>query len=407
MRRIDELLAEPALPADSPTARPLRDVRGALEIREASFSYDGQHATLVDVNVTLAPGSRVAVVGASGSGKSTLLGLLTGALVPDRGAVLLDGNDRREVTAASWRAQLAVVPPETFLFSGSVADNIRLGRPEASDAEIHEAARAAQLHQDVVSSLARGYDTLVGERGAGLSSGQRQRIALARALLRRAPILLLDEATSALDPRTEGEFVRSLAKVAPGRTVVSVTHRLATAVDADCIVVLREGHLVQRGSHAELIADGVGEYARLWFHQHGFGLNGHSATVTPARLREIPLFKALPLALRERLASEFVTRTLPPGEIVIAQGEAADAFFIVVRGTLDVSTAERHLGTLEDGDSFGEIALLTPSQRTATVRTRTECVLLELAREHFERLLAQAPEVDSALRELAATRVDV
>jgi ATP-binding cassette subfamily B protein len=404
MRRIDELLAEPPLPPDRPTAHPLSGVHGSLELRDVDFSYDGQRPTLVGLNLAIAAGKRVAVVGASGSGKSTLLGLLTGSLEPDRGAVLLDDHDRREVTSASWRAQLAVVPPQTFLFSGTVADNIRLGRPGASDDEIQAAARAARLHYDIVSSLPDGYATLVGEHGANLSSGQCQRIALARALLRQAPILLLDEATSALDPRTEAEFIWSLAEVAHGRTVISVTHRLATAVDADCVVVLREGRLVQQGSHAELMADSSGEYARLWAHQHGFAIDGHSASVSPARLREIPLFESLPLALLERLAGDFVTRSVPPDKVVIAQGEAADTFFIVVRGIVDVSNTEQRLATLQDGDSFGEIALLAHVPRTATVRTRTECTLLALAGEHFQRLLSEAPEVESAIRELAAAR---
>jgi ATP-binding cassette subfamily B protein len=406
MRRVDELLAASPLPADRPTARALSDVRGTLELREVSFSYDERQPTLANLCLSIPAGTRLAVVGASGSGKSTLLGLLTGTLEADGGVVSLDGHDRTDVTAASWRAQMAVVPPQTFLFGGSVADNIRLGRPDASDAEIQEAATAAQLHQDIVSSLPDGYATLVGEHGANLSSGQAQRIALARALLRQAPILLLDEATSSLDPRTEAEFTRSLAEVAHGRTVVSVTHRLGTTVDADCIVVLREGHLVQQGSHAELMAAETGEYARLWAHQHGFGLDGHSASVVPERLREIRMFATLPLALLERLASEFVTRTVSAGQVVIAEGEAADSFFIIVRGTVDVSSAEQQLSTLQDGDSFGEIALLAGSRRTATVRTRTECVLLALASEHFQRLLAEAPEVESTIRGLAAARAD-
>jgi ATP-binding cassette subfamily B protein len=404
MRRVDEVLAEQPLPADSPTALTLSDVRGSLELRQASFGYEGRQSTLVDLNLAIPAGTRLAVVGASGSGKSTLLGLLTGALEPDRGAVLLDGHDRREVLTASWRAQMAVVPPQTFLFSGSVADNIRLGRPAASDADLRDAARAAQLHLDIVSNLPDGYDTQVGEHGANLSSGQAQRIALARAILRQAPILLLDEATSSLDPRTEAEFMRALAEVARGRTVVSVTHRLGTVVDADCIAVLRGGRLVQQGSHVELLEDEAGEYARLWAHQHGFGLDGRSASVTPERLREIPLFRTLPLTLLEGLAGEFVTRTAPSGEVVIAEGELADTFFIIVRGTVDVSAAERHLATLHDGDAFGEIALLGDIPRTATVRTRTECVLLALDIEHFQQLLAEAPEVASAVRDMAAAR---
>jgi ATP-binding cassette subfamily B protein len=412
LRRSDELLAEPLSPGDPPQARPLAAVRGGIQLRGVSFSHDGRRPALIDLSLTIPAASRVAIVGASGSGKSTLLGLLMRSLDPDRGVVLLDGQDARGATRASWQAQLGVVPAETFLFTGTVAENIRLGRPDASDDEVQAAARAAQIHA-FLAGLPDGYASQVGERGASLSTGQRQRIALARAVLRRPAILLLDEATSALDPRTEADFNVALDGLAHGRTVVSVTHRLGAAVDADRIFVLRDGRLVQLGSHAELLADPGGEYARLWAHQHGFGLRGDGesarADVRPERLREIPLFSTVSTPVLERLASQFLTRHVPSGQVVVTQGEPADNFYLIVRGSVDVvfvepSGGEHVLATLEDGDAFGEIALLERGRRMATVRTRTDCVLLSLAGEHFERLLALAPELEVAIRDLAAAR---
>jgi ATP-binding cassette subfamily B protein len=413
MRRIDELLAEQSVTPDAADATPLESVTGEIELRDVYFSHDNRQPTLTAISLRIPPRSRVAIVGASGSGKSTLLGVMMGSLDPDRGAVLVDGHELRGVQRASWQAQISVVLAEAFLFGGTVADNIRLGRPGATEAEIEAAAHAAQVHDDIISSMPDGYATDVGERGARLSTGQRQRIALARALLRQAPILLLDEATSALDVRTEAEFNHVLASLAYGRTVISVTHRLGAAIDADTIVVLREGRLVQQGTHTQLVADADGDYARLWAHQHGFGLQGDGiatrARVQPERLREIPLFKPLSLSALVRLADDFVTHYFTAGQVVLKQGDPGDDFYVVVRGSLDVVFSqpdgeEVALTTLEDGDLFGELALLEHVPRTATVRTRTECVLLSLAREHFERLLAQAPEVAAAIRDLATAR---
>jgi len=217
------------------------------------------------VSLQLAPGRTLGVVGPTGAGKSTLLRLLLRHHAPDRGRVQWNGVDLRDYTLAALRAAVAWVPQEAFLFSASVADNIALARPDASRAEIEQAAKLAAVHDDILR-LPRGYDTPVGERGVALSGGQRQRVAIARALLAGAPLLLLDDALSAVDTDTETRILAHLREARVGRTVVIVSHRLSAVADADHVVVLREGRVAEQGSHAQL-ASGHGWYARQWQYQ--------------------------------------------------------------------------------------------------------------------------------------------
>ena len=211
------------------------------------------------------PGQTVAVVGPSGSGKSTIGRLLFRFYDVTGGAVLIDGQDLRDVTQASLRAQIGMVPQDTVLFNDTIYYNIAYGRPEASRAEVEAAARAAQIH-DFISRLPQGYDTTVGERGLKLSGGEKQRVGIARTLLKDPPILILDEATSALDTETERGIQDSLRAMGLGRSVITIAHRLSTVVDADLIVVLDHGRVVEKGTHEALLAAG-GRYARMWARQ--------------------------------------------------------------------------------------------------------------------------------------------
>jgi ATP-binding cassette, subfamily B, bacterial len=351
----------------------------------------------------------VALVGRSGSGKSTILSLLARFYDPHEGAVTVNGEDVRHVTQDSLHTRMAVVLQETVLFAGTVRDNIGLARPDATDAEIEAAAKAAQIHDDI-RSWPHGYATAIGEGGLRLSGGQRQRIALARALLRNPDILLLDEATSALDPETEAAFNRVLAALARERTVISVTHRLATVAHADQIVVIDAGEVVERGTHGELLAL-EGTYHRLWHQQSGFvvSADGRSAAITPARLSEIPLFADLDDTLRAEICDGFVSERCAEGAIIVEQDEPGDAFYIIVRGRVSVSRTTpggtvQPLRVLEDGDFFGEIALLHDIRRTSTVRALEPTLLLVLTRPHFLRLLDAAPGVRRTLEAAAATR---
>jgi ATP-binding cassette subfamily B protein len=207
-------------------------------------------------------GEMVALVGPSGAGKSTLLHLLTRLYDPIRGCIAFDGFNLRYVTQESLRAQIGVVFQESILFNTTIRENIRMGKPGASDAEVEAMAQIAEIHSFIVS-LPSGYDTVVGKQGGLLSGGQKQRIAIARALLRDPTLLLLDEATSALDPEVEAALISNLKNVTKGRTILMVTHRLASAMGADRILVLDQGRIVEHGRHSELLARGD-RYARLW-----------------------------------------------------------------------------------------------------------------------------------------------
>jgi ATP-binding cassette subfamily B protein/subfamily B ATP-binding cassette protein MsbA len=234
---------------------------------ELWFGYEPGRPVLRGVSFEARPGQVVAVVGPTGAGKSTLAGLLPRFFDPDRGSVLLDGRDLRDVRLETVRASVSLVLQESFLFPFSIAENIAYGRPGASPEEIEAAARAANAHE-FVSQLPDGYDTLVGERGATLSGGERQRVAIARALLKDAPVLVLDEPTSALDAETERSLLGALERLMAGRTTLVIAHRLSTIRRADQILVLRAGEIIERGSHDELIALG-GAYARMHAIQHG------------------------------------------------------------------------------------------------------------------------------------------
>ena len=259
--RLFELLDSPPEITDAPGARPLAAVRGAVALDGVSFGYADGQPILTDVSLTAAPGETVALVGPSGAGKTTLLHLIPRFYDPDAGAVRIDGVDLREATVESVRQSVALVAQDVQLFGVSLGDNIRYGRLDATDAEVEAAARAAHAH-GFISALPEGYDTPVGERGVKLSGGQRQRVSIARALLKDPPILLLDEATSALDAESEAAVQDALAELMEGRTTFVIAHRLATVRDADRIVVLDAGRVVETGTHESLVAAG-GLYASL------------------------------------------------------------------------------------------------------------------------------------------------
>jgi len=409
MRRIDELLAEPVSVRDSPDASPAPRLANELRLDRVSFSYGGAHRHLDDVSIRIPAGHSVALVGGSGSGKSTILNLMMRFYDPQHGSVTLDGRDLRNVTQQSLLAQIGLVSQETILFDTTIRENIRLARPGASDGEVEAAARATEIH-DFILSLPQGYETTVGERGGHLSGGQRQRLALARAVLREPAILILDEATSALDPATEAAIQATLERLARARTVVAVTHRLATAVDADAIVVLDRGRVVERGTHDELLAKG-GVYHRLRQHQSGFVVSedGQRAEVEGRRLAAIPVFARLVETHLATIAARFVTERYPRGKRLIEEGDPGDKLYIIVRGSVEVRQrdpdgAERQVAVLTDGDVFGEVALLEDVPRTATIVTRTPCLMLTLGRQQFEKILAAEPELRIAFERMAAAR---
>lgn len=247
---------------DSPDAVAITETKGALQFDNVSFGYSTERPVLVDINLHIAPNQIVALVGGTGAGKSTLLSLVPRFYDPTSGSVALDGRDLRKITKKSLRAQIGMVLQDTLLFSTTVRENIAYGRPGATEEEIVVAAQRAQA-DEFIRQLPNGYQSLVGERGGHLSVGQRQRIGIARAFLKNAPILLLDEPTSALDPTTEAAIMETIKELMRGRTTLIVTHRLATIHNVDQIVVLERGRIVEQGRGPELVARG-GVYAKLY-----------------------------------------------------------------------------------------------------------------------------------------------
>jgi ATP-binding cassette, subfamily B, heavy metal transporter len=259
------LLHEPAEIVDRPGAKTLRVRKGEIKFENVSFAYDPERPILKNVSFEVPAGKMVAIVGPSGAGKSTISRILFRFYEISRGKVLIDGQNIRDVTQASLRATIGMVPQDTVLFNDTIEYNIRYGKPDASSAEVREAARLAQIHEFIVT-LPQGYDSLVGERGLKLSGGEKQRVAIARTILKSPPILMLDEATSALDSHTEKEIQDALERVAENRTSLVIAHRLSTVVHADNIIVLDHGEIVEHGTHLELLAKG-GLYASLWARQ--------------------------------------------------------------------------------------------------------------------------------------------
>ena len=250
---------------DAPGAPPLRVSAGAIEFDDVHFSYDARRPILRGVSFSVPPGETVAIVGASGAGKSTISRILFRFYDIQSGSVRVDGQDVRAVRQGSLRAAIGIVPQDTVLFNDTILYNLAYGRPEASRAEIEEAARLAHIH-DFIEGLPDGYDSVVGERGLKLSGGEKQRIAIARTILKRPRILMFDEATSALDSRTEKEIQANIRELSRDRTTLMIAHRLSTIIDADQILVLEGGRIIERGRHgALLIRDG--RYAEMWWRQ--------------------------------------------------------------------------------------------------------------------------------------------
>ena len=265
MDKMFELMGVQTEVSDKLDAQSLQVTSGEVTFEDVNFGYVDNREILNNVNFKVSAGETVAIVGPSGAGKSTISRILTRFYDTKGGRVLIDGQDIRDVTQASLRANIGIVPQDTVLFNDSILYNIRYGRVDASVHEIIEAAKMAQIH-DFVISLPEGYESAVGERGLKLSGGEKQRVAIARAILKNPKILLFDEATSALDSQTEKEIQKALRIVSRDRTAVVIAHRLSTIVDADVIIVMDSGQIVERGRHEELLAAN-GRYAAMWRRQ--------------------------------------------------------------------------------------------------------------------------------------------
>ena len=404
MSRIDALLAMAPQVKESAGVIEAPPCLGAIEFRNVSFGYSRAQPILRGVSLSIPAGASVAFVGASGSGKSTMLNLLLRFYDPDSGSISVGGQDIRGYSLTSWRRRLGPVFQESLLFNQPLIENIRMARPDAPVEEIEGAARDAEIH-NFIRTLPEGYRMPAGERGGRLSGGQRQRISIARAILRNPDVLLLDEATSALDPGTESAINATIRRLAQGRTCISVTHRLAGAANADIVFVFERGRVVESGTHIELLRRG-GPYASLWHKQHGFEVSGDgsNATVRPERLAKIPLLSSVRNAYLAEIAPMFRSETFRAGEDIVVEGDSSGSFYIVVRGRVEVLQGNSRIASLEDGDYFGEIALLTGSARIATVRALTRCTCIALDKESFDAFLMQSPGLKQQISQVAAER---
>ncbi|MBO1040357.1 ABC transporter transmembrane domain-containing protein [Brucella pituitosa] len=259
--------------ADRPNAKSVARLKGDIEYRDVTFGYNSERPIFDGLNMTINAGETIAFVGSSGAGKTTICSLLPRFYEVNGGAILVDGIDIRDMTLKSLRSNIGIVSQDVFLFAGTIRENIAYGRLDASDQEIADAARRARLDA-VIAAMPEGYDTVIGERGVKLSGGQKQRLAIARIFLRNPPILILDEATSALDTETERAIQQSLSELSVGRTTLVIAHRLATIVNADRIMVVEGGQIVEQGSHAELLSVKNGRYKRLHAVQAGSSGDG-------------------------------------------------------------------------------------------------------------------------------------
>ncbi len=274
MEHMFTLLNEQAEIVDSPSAPSIKIGGAEIEFRNVSFAYNSLKPILNNISFKIPAGKTTAIVGSSGSGKSTIARLLFRSYDVDQGSILIDGQNARSVTQDSWRTAIGIVPQDTVLFNDTIFYNICYGRPDATTLEVEEAAKLAAIH-DFISSLPDGYNTNVGERGLKLSGGEKQRIAIARTILKKPSIFVFDEATSSLDTHTEKEIKESLEQVSNGRTTLIIAHRLSTITHANEIIILSEGQVAERGSHSKLMKEN-GLYSSMWRHQQENGYNAKS-----------------------------------------------------------------------------------------------------------------------------------
>lgn len=412
MERIHQVLNHPRETVENHEAFKFK-LEDQLDLKacQITFGYNEGEHVLEHISLNVPRGTTAAFVGSSGSGKSTMLQLLLGFYPPNEGQITINGIKLQDLNIESYREKLGIVFQDNVLFQGTLLDNIRLSKPDASFEEVVAAARQAEIH-DYIRSLPDGYETEVLDEGSNFSGGQRQRLAIARAILRNPSILFLDEATSALDPVSEAAINQTFAKLAADRTVISVTHRLATVTEFDQIFVFGEGKLLEGGSHRELLQKG-GYYKQLWDKQSGLSLadSGQEAAIDAERLSRLPFFQGVDHHVLGEVTQLFNTETFDAGQSIIREGESGEKFYLIVRGSVEVTkvdpnadTGRTRVAVLEDGDHFGEIALLENVPRTATITAMTPCVMLTLQRKVLHYILSQYPDINAYVRQTLIDR---
>lgn len=410
IRRIDALLSVPTGRTRTATQE-LPPLSSEIEFEDVVLRYHPSDPVpqLGGLSLNIPENSYVAIVGPNGSGKSSILSVLLGIYDIEAGRVRIGGVDLSDVDIDAVRRRTGIAFQETVLFDATVGDNIALDEDLCTETDILRSIEESGLG-DVVRRLPLGLNTMLGDDGMSLSSGEAQRIGLARALARSPELILLDEVASSLDPETEASVFSTIEDLRDGRSIVSITHRLETVKTADLILVIDRGRVVESGGFESLIARG-GIFSDMWTKQHGFDVsaNGLTATVRPNRLRAIPLFAELADEALIDLAAAFDSEPFDPGDVVFKEGEPGASFYVVARGAVDVISGlggedERIIAQLGDGDFFGEMAILSHQRRNASVRSRGRSTLLRLDRRSFQSFLATSPESRRIVEAVAAQR---
>lgn len=408
LERVQALLGKADAAPDPELPEDIGGKVHSLRFEDVSFSYADNTPTLDKVSMTIDCPRKVMIVGPSGSGKSTILRLIENQFVPRSGRVLLNGVDMKQMGEEQVRSLISLVPQESILFQTSVRENIRMGKRDATDAEVEMAARAAEIHA-IIMSLPDGYDTDVGENGSKLSGGQRQRVVIARAILSDPQIMLLDEATSALDPASRVEVEATLRKVSEGRTVVSVTHNLAQCEHADLVFVMKAGRVAESGTHRMLLAaDGV--YADLWQRSEIAGAAGSiPRDKLLERLRKRPIVQNVPEIFLERLLAEMTGESVGPDTVLVEDGKPSDRLLFLMQGEAQQSLrlcdgTFMPVGILEPGDSMGDYAVLEDAEECTRVVTRSACQLLSIDAGALRALFAAEPDIELPLLTALAAR---
>lgn len=401
MRRINEVLELPDDLTEDERAIDSPGIANAIRFDNVTFGYSEANPVIRELSLSIPSGSYVAVVGASGSGKSTLLQLLMRFYDPQRGSVRIDDRDLRDVRLSSLLKQAGVIFQEPYLFHATIRDNLLVGHADASDEEVIAAARSVGIH-DRIMELPDGYETWIENDGANLSVDMRNRLSIARTLVRANELTFLDEVAASLDPESEVRLNDMLARANQGRTVVAASHRLKTVSQADLIYFIHRGELVEQGSHAELMSK-QGAYYELWNKQQGFHLSQDGeVSIDVDRLRQLPFFSYMDEDLLDEISGLLATEQVAGGQYVFRQGDAGNKMYIIARGKVEVSKStgggeSARIAVLQDGDHFGEIALLRDAPRNADLKALTDCTLLSLTRKQLLPLLDRNEEMKARL----------